>query len=169
MAPEVEGLPGLRATLPRTAAGRQLLLWRLRAAGSNGWDLRAATLPFSPAEGRSLPWSGEPGDRPAREDCAIGRSVRDPWSVRRTGELCGTPAARPRSRPTACGCRSAIERASPISPIHHSRLPSRESRSAWKAEAVVPAWETRSPVVGSYRCAHRCGAGSVGWEGRQPT
>src|ERR1039458_10264892 len=51
------------------------------------------------------------------------------------------------------------------------RLPSRDRGSAdgsssgfclaWKAEAVVPAWETRSPVVGSYRCAQRCGAGST--------
>jgi hypothetical protein len=40
---------------------------------------------------------------------------------------------------------------------------------ACNAEAVVLAWETRSPVVGSYRCAQRWCAGSVGREGRPPT
>src|ERR1019366_3516511 len=131
MAPEVEGLPGLRATLPRTAGGRQLLLWRSgpRAPTDAAYVPRRFLSPRPKGEAPRGPAS--------RSTDLLGRialsaaACVDPWSVRRTGELCGTPAARPRSRPTACGCRSAIERASPISPIHHSRLPSRESRSAW--------------------------------------
>ena len=47
--------------------------------------------------------------------------------------------------------------------------PSRAYSLAWKAEAVVPAWETRSPVVGSYRCAQRCAAvASVGKDANPP-